>query len=312
EESLEQLVNSSEKSSSLIIIEDGQASISARHIQQKQNEQLSISKLNHIIDDHWSLNSFSSLMRESYSIRQEQKDRSDDDAETISHKTPVNLLRFSIRKGADTGNLLHDIMEHTNFSSTIVWPIESPLRRFGGLDDAQQSELTLWLEDAHETTLPVISPESVAFKLADLAWSQTLRETEFYFPMHEMQIDSLSACLNVHRGDIERIKLPDKKQLEGMMRGFIDLIFEHGGRFYVADYKSTHLGDQFEDYAWQALKNNNEQHYYDLQYLIYSLALHRYLKTRIADYDPAVNFGGVYYLYLRGMSAENKQPYGVF
>ncbi len=312
QESLEQLVDSSEKSSSLIIIQDDQDSILARHAHTDQNKQLSISKLNHTIDDQWSLNSFSSLMRESYVIRQEQKDRSDDDAEINNHKTAVNLLRFSLRKGADTGNLLHDIFEHTNFSDTTDWPIETPLRRFGGLDELEQSQLISWLEDCLQTTLPSITPESVAFKLADLAWSQTLRESEFYFPMHEMQIDSLSACLQIHRGDTQTINLPEKKQLEGMMCGFIDLIFEHNGSFYMADYKSTHLGDQFKNYDWQALKNNNQQHFYDLQYLIYSLALHRYLKTRIADYDHGLHFGGVYYLYLRGMSAENLQHYGIF
>lgn len=314
EERLEQLVNTSENSSSLIIIEDGQPSISARQTHLNQNKPLTISKLNHNINDHWSLNSFSSLMRENYSNRQEQKDCSDDSGETISHKTAAELLRFSIRKGADTGNLLHDILEHTNFSSTSDLPIETPLRRFGGLDEAEQTELTLWLHDCLDTSLPAITVERGSFKLSDLSWSKTLRETEFYFPMQAMQLESLSTCLQIHRGDddTQTMKLPEKEQLDGMMRGFIDLICEHNGRFYVVDYKSTHLGDQFENYHWEALKNNIQQHFYDLQYLIYSLALHRYLRSRIVDYDPGQSFGGVYYLYLRAMSAENNRPYGIF
>jgi len=97
-----------------------------------------------------------------------------------------------------------------------------------------------------------------------------------------------------------------------MMRGFIDLIFEYNGRYYIADYKSTHLGDQLTDYHWQALKENNQHHYYDLQYLIYSLALHRYLSQRITNYDPQQHFGGVYYLYLRGMSTHNDEYYGIY
>jgi exodeoxyribonuclease V beta subunit len=89
--------------------------------------------------------------------------------------------------------------------------------------------------------------------------------------------------------------------MQGMMHGFIDLIFEWQGRYFVADYKSTHLGNRFADYAPERLAENIRHNYYDLQYLIYSLALHRYLKNRLADYAPETHFGGVYYLYLRGM-----------
>lgn len=87
------------------------------------------------------------------------------------------------------------------------------------------------------------------------------------------------------------------------MHGFIDLIFEWQGRFYLADYKSSHLGNGFADYQPAALARHVAANYYDLQYLIYALALHRYLTSRLPGYDPARHFGGVYYLYLRGMSA---------
>jgi exodeoxyribonuclease V beta subunit len=95
-----------------------------------------------------------------------------------------------------------------------------------------------------------------------------------------------------------------------MMHGFIDLVFEHDGRFFVADYKSNHLGDNFADYNHQAMLESNQNHYYDLQYLIYSLALHRYLGQRLPNYSPQQHFGGVYYLYLRGMSPHSDT--GVF
>ena len=87
------------------------------------------------------------------------------------------------------------------------------------------------------------------------------------------------------------------------MHGFMDLVFEHNGRYYLADYKSNHLGDGLDDYNHQSMLAANQDHYYDLQYLIYSLALHRYLGQRIANYDANTHFGGVYYLYLRGMAA---------
>jgi exodeoxyribonuclease V beta subunit len=98
--------------------------------------------------------------------------------------------------------------------------------------------------------------------------------------------------------------LPSYKKLSGMMHGFIDLIFEYQGKYYLCDYKSSHLGDSFQDYQFDALLDNVEKNYYDLQYLIYSLALHRYLKQTLVDYDVNQHFGGVYYLYLRGMTTE--------
>jgi exodeoxyribonuclease V beta subunit len=96
-----------------------------------------------------------------------------------------------------------------------------------------------------------------------------------------------------------------------MMHGFIDLIFEYEGKYYLCDYKSNHLGDDYKHYQHDSLLNNIEQNYYDLQYLIYALALHKYLQHTLVDYDVEKHFGGVYYLYLRGMNIavtpENKQ-----
>ena len=292
---------------------------------------LNISIFNQSIDDHWSLSSFSSLVRGHNSYRQEEKDRQDSspiEAQKESNKTNLEdeekPLRFRLKKGADSGNLLHDILEYSDFSKPEHLSLDSPLQRFGGLADKDQDLLAQWLYECLLTPLPPINPDNEfldnsnaetnneKFTLADLQWSQTLRETEFYFPLIDVSMHALSLCLQQYRADGKPVQLPEKSQLSGMMRGFIDLIFEYQGRFYVADYKSTHLGDHLEDYHWQALKENNQRHYYDLQYLIYSLALHRYLACRIPDYDPEIHFGGVYYLYLRGMSQHNQQNLGVF
>jgi exodeoxyribonuclease V beta subunit len=90
-----------------------------------------------------------------------------------------------------------------------------------------------------------------------------------------------------------------------MMHGFIDLVFEHEGKYFLCDYKSSHLGDNLDDYSQASLHENIERNHYDLQYLIYSVALHRYLKASLEDYDPKTHFGGSYYLYLRGMKASD-------
>ena len=83
------------------------------------------------------------------------------------------------------------------------------------------------------------------------------------------------------------------------------MIFESDGRYYLADYKSSWLGDQLSDYNDTALLGSVHQNFYDLQYWIYLLALHRYCQISVPDYDPETHLGGVYYLYLRGMAANS-------
>jgi exodeoxyribonuclease V beta subunit len=97
-----------------------------------------------------------------------------------------------------------------------------------------------------------------------------------------------------------------------MLQGFIDLVFEHCGRYYVVDYKSNHLGDTPDDYSREALRRAMLEHHYDLQYLIYTLAVHRYLKLRLPGYDYDANFGGVYYLFIRGMDPHHEERRGVY
>lgn len=266
------------------------------------------------VSSDWLLSSFSSLVKGKVYERQEKKERADEAVESISPETqaaPSPDLRFTLPKGIKAGNLLHDILEHHDFGSA-HWDIEGPVKQFGGMDERDQARLEAWLSDCLSTPLPLAVAGVNEIRLKDLGWQQTLRETEFYFPMESMRRESLEQCLKQHRGGNEPVELPGYATLSGMMRGFIDLIFEHEGRFYVVDYKSTHLGNRLEDYGRERLKANNEAHFYDLQYLIYSLALHRYLGMRIRDYEPARHFGGVYYLYLRGMNPAPGNDYGVF
>lgn len=96
-----------------------------------------------------------------------------------------------------------------------------------------------------------------------------------------------------------------------MLKGFIDLVFRHEGRYYLLDYKSNWLGESAEAYTREAMAAAMQSHRYDLQYQLYTLALHRYLRHRIAGYDYERHFGGVIYLFLRGVEADNSQQ-GIF
>ena len=85
------------------------------------------------------------------------------------------------------------------------------------------------------------------------------------------------------------------------MKSFIDLIFMYEGKFYIIDYKTNHLGHSLADYHQDALHQAMLDNYYDVQYLIYTVALTRYLRFRMPDFDYDRHFGGIFYLFVRGM-----------
>ena len=94
------------------------------------------------------------------------------------------------------------------------------------------------------------------------------------------------------------------------MTGLVDLTFRHNDRYYIADYKSNYLGSTASHYGQQEIAESMTSHQYHLQYLIYTVAVHRLLAKKIAGYDYDTHFGGVYYLFMRGMNANNSN--GVF
>ena len=327
-----------------------------------------VSKFNGKIERDWWLSSFTALSRNIRHAGVSNPDRDTDNTRTQLSTAELSSIElsntelsnaelssteqicFKLAKGAHTGNLLHDILEQTDFSAP-NWQdsLEKPMLVYGeltgggvtGTDNTSftEDELIAWLEQV--LSAPFITSTNDNEKitsLAELEHNKTLRESEFYFPMQGEGTNALAKLLTDHRNSAQRsgnsgstststntstnsstltlkypVMLPSYKKLSGMMHGFIDLIFEHQGKYYLCDYKSSHLGDNFQDYQFDALLDNVEKNYYDLQYLIYCLALHRYLKQTLVDYDVSEHFGGVYYLYLRGMTtAPEHQGAGVY
>ena len=85
------------------------------------------------------------------------------------------------------------------------------------------------------------------------------------------------------------------------MKGFIDLVCEHAGRYYLIDWKSNWLGNHVRDYHQAAVEREMMSRYYVLQYHLYAVALHRHLQLRLPGYEFRRHFGGVRYLFLRGI-----------
>jgi exodeoxyribonuclease V beta subunit len=111
---------------------------------------------------------------------------------------------------------------------------------------------------------------------------------------------------------LERLRVLDFTPVHGFLRGFIDLVFSCDNRFYLVDWKSNHLGNTFEDYGPSALTEAMIREYYLLQYHLYVVALDRYLAIRIPGYRYQDHFGGVYYIFLRGVDPETGTHFGIF
>ena len=137
---------------------------------------------------------------------------------------------------------------------------------------------------------------------------------EFYFPLNLVTPADLEAVFARHGAPpagetIERLHFAPTR---GFMKGFIDLVFEQLGRYYLVDWKSNRLGAAPEDYHCRRLGPVMREHLYDLQYHIYTLALHQYLRRRIPGYEYARDFGGVCYVFLRGVRRDRGPEYGFF
>jgi exodeoxyribonuclease V beta subunit len=149
-------------------------------------------------------------------------------------------------------------------------------------------------------------------RLREIDRARRLDELEFWYPLAGLTAADLEGTLarfSDYRSEGPRLTF---SPVRGLMHGYLDLVFEWNGRYYLADYKSNHLGGRVEDYTRERLAAAMAEHRYDLQYLVYTVALHRFLATRLPDYDYERHFGGAYYLFLRGLRAQAGPAHGVF
>ena len=146
-----------------------------------------------------------------------------------------------------------------------------------------------------------------------MAPERRLTELEFHLPAHRVDANALNELLAQAGYAMPRLAFAT---LRGFLKGFIDLVFEHEGRYFILDWKSNHLGDTPAHYAQAPLAAAMREQGYHLQYLLYTVALDRLLRTRLPDYDPARHLGGAVYLFVRGVrpgwTDAGGQPSGVF
>lgn len=230
----------------------------------------------------------------------------------------VNQPRYNSKdefpRGANAGSCLHEIYEHSDFTQPLMTDNKEQNAIIKALDKwGFSQELTDIAHNLIDNSLQAPLPPLTSFSLANLHNAQRLNEMEFYLPLALLQVDALKQILLTHLPQEnwqqvhEAVHKLNFEHISGYLKGYIDLIFEYQGQYFVADYKSNTLDGYDQNSLLGAMAHS---HYY-LQYLIYSVALHRYLAQRMAGYDYKTHFGGVYYLFIRGMSVDNEGA-GVF
>ena len=246
----------------------------------------------------WQLNSFSALTTGHESALPDHDRQRGTDAPVAAQDF------FAFPKGARAGTCLHRIFELIDFTDAASESRTDIIRRVlteFGFDPVW----TPIVSDA--LTQILVSPlDQSGLSLGALSRSQRIDEMAFSYPVSSFDQSAWQQVLDRHHA-ISHPALASAPTddlfmaRKGFMQGFIDLVFEHGGRFYLVDYKSNYLGSRFDDYGPDSLNGAMCQSRYTLQYLIYTIALHRWLGSRIPDYDYEQHFGGVFYLFLRGI-----------
>ena len=256
----------------------------------------------------------------------------------------VNSIRFNFEKGTNPGTFLHSVLEDiaNNYNETpeLAVPqqdaradklkrwsvmVDRTLRRYQmpsnyfstkessagqygnwhdiNIDDLQPDYVALvdWLDDIIHTPLA-----ASAVPLVNIKYNQKVAELGFNLRLNQhLSFSDLNTLF--HQFDIP-LQLQSQEvntMVWQYLKGEIDLVYQHGTQFFIVDYKSNYLGSDFDSYNQAALYDAMTTHSYWLQASIYQVALHRYLKLRLPNYDIDTHLGAIEYAFLRGMSPKH-------
>ncbi|NOS75109.1 MAG: exodeoxyribonuclease V subunit beta [Methyloglobulus sp.] len=212
-------------------------------------------------------------------------------------KTQINNIIDALPAGAHTGNIVHELLETIPFIDLANKLDISALRdkacqRYGlRLEQPEIIDNIL-----HKTVTTPLSATETQFCLMNVPTNQCLKEMPFYLSLPSFSTQKINDILG-NKPTFQRLT---HRQMSGFLTGFIDLICEYDGRYYVMDYKTNSLPNYRTDTLTHAMREHN----YGLQYWLYGIVLHGYLKNRLVNYSFANHFGGVRYLFVRGMKPE--------
>jgi exodeoxyribonuclease V beta subunit len=261
----------------------------------------------------WWVYSFTQLVRSEPGARVEAaataSERGAEDEPALADAVaPASDAAFG---GSRFGNVLHDALEHVDFAAWRDWrggatpngqepALRGALLR-GGYAASELDAGLAALQPLVGHTVTTTLPEGG--RLCDLPVDARRAEMEFHFALQPTAVEHLLALLHAHGVLRDRQAFGTRRRLEGLMTGKIDLTYRHGGRWYLLDYKSNRLPAYDRAGVEAAMAHGG----YDLQALLYTLALHRWLRFRLGEaYDYARDVGGVRYLFCRGLAGGDR------
>lgn len=242
---------------------------------------------------NWQMSSYTALsylsQHKAVELPLDKADASNDAAQSTALPT--------LARGIQAGNVIHALLENISFTALakqtdINQQRDAACQRYGLKVDTPEIINHL----LYQTVSTALSTEDSDFYLANIPASACLKEMPFYLRLAELATEEINHILQ----DSPVFQPLTHQQMQGYLTGFIDLILLYRGRYYVLDYKSNSLRDYLPETLAQAMR----EHHYALQYWLYSVVLHHYLQQRLPGYQFTEHFGGVRYLFVRGMQAE--------
>jgi exodeoxyribonuclease V beta subunit len=266
----------------------------------------------------WRITSFSALV--SGRAHEAEVQERDSDAHVIESPLSAGELHAApvLPPGADTGTMLHAVLENFAFECGRTAELEARVAEALAAHRLDRSLGSAVIDMVCRSAVQTLITPNGAFCLADTDPGSRVSEMGFHLPLRHTSSRSLQELFSRRRIAHVPESFADTlgrlvfSPVHGFLKGFIDLMFEHGGRYYLIDWKSNLLGSGPEDYRRERLGAVMARDYYILQYHLYALALHAWLAYRKPGYRYEEHFGGVFYVFLRGLRTDGDSEYGVF
>ena len=296
------------------------------------------------IDTTWRRTSYSALIRGAEPVGVESEPEvsaRDDEVEGVVITAPSTGLDLAspladMPSGAAFGSLVHAVLETADPSAPdLALELEEQVRRHLAWwpVDVAADDLAAALVPMHDTQLGLLASDVT---LRQIGVRDRLRELDFEIPLAGGDLRGPAPDLSLSDvGALLRLRLPSDdplasyadrlmspvlggQPLRGYLAGSIDVVLRlREPRYVLVDYKTNNLGDSVSDYSFARLTEAMLHSDYPLQALLYVVVLHRFLRWRVAGYEPARHLGGVLYLFVRGMGGVDTpvvdgHPCGVF
>ena len=317
-------------------------------VQNSISQDCSVSSLDKgAVDNSFSVTSYSAITsgahNDMFASSADEKETSVEDGDSDDSKDK-DLINFNFAKGSTAGSFLHKLMEIVlakddvdkadkdslyNFvNSQLKYDFYHLVSKPGDDEDTKNEKivaLSQWLYDILNANLLPKAKDGNQVKLSNLKALDCARELDYFLPCKDFKVRVLNGiCHDFYESEVKAFELtsipelPDlkKSNFKGFMNGSLDLVAkfvtETGPKFYMIDYKSNYLGNSYSRYTQQKILKSIFESRYDVQILFYSLALYRFLKTSLPNFSYENDFGGVMYLYLRGMNSFDARSSGQF